>query len=132
MLFSPYKKHANRFSYTPRYFDPEKEAREQRRAELCGTTSEDAGREYVPGQYLRTQREARSARRANERSGGNRMRVWIMFGLALIMMLFLYRAFPTIVAAFSGKSQPASAAVEEEFDPYAPIVIVPNDHNANE
>lgn len=130
MLFTPYKKHANRFSYTPRYFNPEKEEREQRRAELCGTTSEDADREYVPGQYLRTQREARSARRINERGERNRMRVWIMFGLALIMLLFIYRAFPTIVAAFSGKSRTAAAV--EEFDPYAPIVIVPNDHNANE
>lgn len=130
MLFTPYKKHANKFSYTPRYFNPEKEEREQRRAELCGTTSGDADREYVPGQYLRTQREARSARRFNERGERNRMRVWIMFGLALIMLLFIYRAFPTIVAAFSGKSRTAAAV--EEFDPYAPIVIVPNDHNANE
>lgn len=34
--FSPFKKHANKFNYIPRYYDPEKEAREQRRAELRG------------------------------------------------------------------------------------------------
>lgn len=30
--FTPFKKHANKFNYIPRYYDPEKEAREQRRA----------------------------------------------------------------------------------------------------
>ena len=39
--FSPFKKHANKFNYTPRYYDPEKEAREQRRAELYGRRSDD-------------------------------------------------------------------------------------------
>ena len=34
--FSPFKKRANKFNYTPRYYDPEKEAREQRRAEMFG------------------------------------------------------------------------------------------------
>ena len=46
--FSPFKKHANKFNYIPRYYDPEKEAREQRRAELRGERAEDAGREYTP------------------------------------------------------------------------------------
>ena len=34
--FTPFKRHANKFNYIPRYYDPEKEAREQRRAELRG------------------------------------------------------------------------------------------------
>ena len=53
--FTPFKKHANKFNYIPRYYDPEKEAREQRRAELRGERAEDAGGEYRPGQYIRTQ-----------------------------------------------------------------------------
>ena len=68
--FTPFKKHANKFNYIPRYYDPEKEAREQRRAELHGERAEDAGREYKPGQYIRTQREARAARRAGEDKTG--------------------------------------------------------------
>ena len=52
--FTPFKKHANKFNYIPRYYDPEKEAREQRRAELRGERAEDAGGEYRPGQYIRT------------------------------------------------------------------------------
>ena len=31
--FSPFKKHANKFNYTPRYYDPDLEAFRERRAE---------------------------------------------------------------------------------------------------
>ena len=40
--FTPFKRHPNKFNYIPRYYDPEKEAREQRRAELRGERAEDA------------------------------------------------------------------------------------------
>ena len=56
--FTPFKRHANKFNYIPRYYDPEKEAREQRRAELRGERAGDGDREYRPGQYIRTQRAA--------------------------------------------------------------------------
>ena len=65
--FTPFKRHANKFNYIPRYYDPEKEAREQRRAELRGERAEDGDREYRPGQYIRTQRDARAARAENQR-----------------------------------------------------------------
>ena len=39
--FSPFKKHANKFNYIPRYYDPEAERRAQRRAELRGERPED-------------------------------------------------------------------------------------------
>ena len=58
--FTPFKRNANKFNYIPRYYDPEKEAREQRRAELRGERVEDGDREYRPGQYIRTQRDARA------------------------------------------------------------------------
>ena len=35
-FFSPHKRHANKFNYIPRYYDPAKEEREMRRAELRG------------------------------------------------------------------------------------------------
>ena len=40
--FTPFKRHPNKFNYIPRYYDPEKEAREQRRAELRGERAEDS------------------------------------------------------------------------------------------
>lgn len=30
-FFSPYKRHANKFNYTPRYYDPAREERERDR-----------------------------------------------------------------------------------------------------
>lgn len=67
--FTPFKKHANKFNYLPRYYDPEKEERDRRRAELRGERAEDAGKEYKPGQYIRTQSQARrpaAAKRCRE------------------------------------------------------------------
>ena len=46
------------FNYRPRYFDPEKEAREERKRELLGDDavdgSHDDSKEYRPGQYIRS------------------------------------------------------------------------------
>ena len=109
--FTPFKRHPNKFNYIPRYYDPEKEAREQRRAELRGERAEDADREYQPGQYIRTQREARDARRSNEEERG-RIRVLKMAAGAVLVLLFIY----------------LQQVGEEEFNPYAPIRVVPNDY----
>ena len=65
--FKPFKK-PNGFKYTPRFYDPVKEAREQRRRELRGESVETDNCEYRPGQYLRTQQQARMERRTLEES----------------------------------------------------------------
>ena len=91
--FTPFKRHANKFNYIPRYYDPEKEAREQRRAELRGERAEDGDREYRPGQYIRTQRDARAARRSKEDDKG-RMRIWKMVGAAVIVLSEARRCVP--------------------------------------
>ena len=130
-FFTPYKKHANRFNYVRRYYNPDKEAREQRRAELRGERSEDAGQEYQPGQYIRTQRDARAAhRRASDDQG--RTRVLKMVAAAVLLLLFIYLLYPRLAEVFIRAQRNAAApAVEEqfeEFNPYAPIVVVPNDY----
>ena len=77
-LFSPVKKHANKFRYIPRYYDPEKERREQRRKELHGTSSELDSAEYQPGQYIRTQREARRLSQAERpQRRGSSIMLWV-------------------------------------------------------
>lgn len=125
--FTPHKKHANRFNYIPRYFDPQKEAREQRRAELSGQRLDDES-EYTPGKYIRTQREARNARRQAEDSQG-RSKILRMI-ILLVAILFLGAVLlPNLTALFTAKRSPMS--VEEyygDFDPAAPITIVPNDY----
>ncbi len=142
-LFTPYKRHANRFNYIPRFFDPEKEAREQRRAELRGERTEDADRPYTPGQYIRTQREARAARRTAE--NGERSRsVWKRVLGAALILLFVSLLLPRLAEIFRrAQTAPALPAAQHErrranaFDQEGisdvewqaqPITIVPNDY----
>ena len=129
--FTPFKKHANKFNYIPRYYDPEKEAREQRRAELRGERAEDADREYQPGQYIRTQRDARAARRADEDRAGQ-VRILKMAAAAVLVLLFIYLLYPKLADVFLRAVSPAAPVrteqAAEEFDPYAPITVVPNDY----
>lgn len=142
--FTPFKKRANKFNYVPRYYDPEKEAREQRRAELRGERAEDAAQEYRPGQYIRTQREARAAHRA-ARDDRGRMRVWVMIAAVVFVLLFVYLLYPRLASLFI-EARRAPAAVES-VEPGAgadgtldqsgisetewqaqPITVVPNDY----
>ena len=133
--FTPFKKHANSFNYTPRYYDPAKEAREQRREELTGRRSDDpaAGSDaYRPGQYIRSQREARNSRRSG-RSGSGRMKIWFYLAIALLVMLFIQVLYPRLTALLTAERRPATLEeqLREEygdFDPTAPITIVPNDY----
>ena len=123
--FTPFKRHPNKFNYIPRYYDPEKEAREQRRAELRGERAEDADREYQPGQYIRTQREARDARRSNEEERG-RIRVLKMAAGAVLVLLFIYLLYPKLADVFlRARTAPATETQqvgEEEINPYAPTI----------
>ncbi len=145
-LFSPYKRHANKFNYIPRYFDPAKEAREERRAELRGERSEDAERPYAPGQYIRTQREARAARRTAEHDARNRS-VWKLAAGAALILLFVSMLYPRLAEVFR-RAQRTPAPVEQTVRPRTsafdqdgisdvewqaqPITIVPNDYQEEE
>ena len=129
-FFSPYKRHANKFNYKPRYYDPDREERERRRAELRGERLDDT-EEYTPGKYIRTRQAAREARRAESGEGTSRMRMW-MLGMGVVLLaLFIYLILPRVMAVFEMAQDPASRPGQEsveEFNPYAPIVVVPNDY----
>ena len=129
-LFTPVKKHANKFRYIPRYYDPEKERREQRRRELHGTSSEQDGQEYQPGQYIRTQREARRVAQSSN-GGGRKMPSMAVLMILAMVIVVLYMLYPRIVEAFTtARTTPEERAKQEieEFNPYTPITIVPNDY----
>lgn len=127
--FTPYKK-ANKFNYIPRFYDPVKEAREQRRRELRGESVEtDNAAEYAPGMYLRTQREARAERRRTVANRGNRRSGIVVAAAVVLVLLFAYMLYPKFMELLSlGSSQRTVQPAVEEFDPYAPILIVPNDY----
>lgn len=130
-FFSPYKRHANQFSYKPRYYDPEKEAREQRRTELRGERLDDTG-EYTPGKYIRAKREAREAKRAGQdrRGSSGSMRLITMAVVMLLVFMLVMVLVPRLGDIFQKATTNPAATIEstEEFDPYAPIIIVPNDY----
>ena len=139
-FFSPHKRHANQFSYTPRYYDPAKEERELRRAELRGERrqNEKKSEEYEPGQYIRAKREAREARLVKEKQqsrSDKRMNMWVMGAGLILVAIFIYALVPRIASIFEMAKTDSSTVLEErqmqeykEFNPYAPIVIVPNDY----
>ena len=128
-LFTPVKKHANKFRYIPRYYDPEKERREQRRRELHGTSSELDNAEYQPGQYIRTQREARRVAQSNKSE--RKMPSMAIMMLLAVAVIIIYMLYPRIIEAFSAARTTPEERMQqeiEEFNPYTPITIVPNDY----
>ena len=73
-IFRPHKTKPRQFNYTPRFYDPRKEALEQRRRELHGTSSQTDDLPYKPGDYLRTQSDARrESREAQSKSASSRL-----------------------------------------------------------
>ncbi len=135
--FSPYKRHANSFNYTPRYYDPAKEEREQRRAELRGERLDDSG-EYTPGKYIKAKREARDLRKEQEAKKGKsdkQMKMWTMGVALMLLFVLIYLLIPRLGAIFemattdsSQKKFEQAQQEVEEFNPYAPLIIVPNDY----
>lgn len=143
--FTPFKRHPNKFNYIPRYYDPEKEAREQRRAELRGERAGGEEREYRPGQYIRTQRDARAVRRSREEEKG-RMRVLKMAVGAVLVLLFIYILYPRLADVFlrarttpvaTDAAAPAATVRRGGLDQSGitdvewqeqPITVVPNDY----
>ena len=91
-FFRPHKSKPRQFNYIPRYYDPRKEERERRRKEPHGTSSSQDNEPYVPGNYIRTQREARDASRG-ERTGyeGLGRIAAIAVVMVLAMLLFIPR-----------------------------------------
>ena len=105
-IFRPHKTKPRQFNYIPRYYDPVKEERNVRRKQLHGTSSESDGEEYVPGKYVRTQREAREISRG-ERSdeGMSKIRglVVVTVVIALGVMWLLPHIMNFVIAASEEK-----------------------------
>ena len=74
------------FDYRPRYYDPEKEAREKRREELLGARPATEG-EYVPGDMLRRRPASDSIMRCILRRRGRRRTGSVLFLLVILAAL---------------------------------------------
>ena len=119
-LFTPVKKHANKFRYIPRYYDPEKERREQRRRELHGTSSEQEGQEYQPGQYIRTQRDARRAAKSSNEGGRKTpsMMFLMLFAVLVIIIYMLYLLLRLLLRRHASRRECLYNARIEHIDNY--------------
>ena len=83
-IFRPHKTKPRQFNYTPRFYDPVKEAFDQRRRELHGTSSETDDLPYSPGDYLRMKSEARRESRAEQsKSASNRL---LRYGILIVVV----------------------------------------------
>ena len=81
-IFRPHKTKPRQFNYTPRYYDPIKEAFDQRRRELHGTSSETDNLPYQPGDYLRMKKEARrESREEQSKAASNRL---LRYGILIV------------------------------------------------
>ena len=135
--FTPYKRRANEFNYTPRFYDPVKEAREQRRAELRGERLDD-DTDYTPGKYIRAKRDARvvANSKRSKSDSGSKMKMWAMGVGVMLLAIFMYMLVPRIASIFEMAQSDNADAKQyqqqmeeyEEFNPYAPLIIVPNDY----
>ncbi len=97
-IFRPFRKAPKKFNYIPRYYDAQKEAREQRRRELHGTSSQsDAEEGYTPGSYIRTQREARDLRRSQQQQSQGRNRIIGIVILLVFVAVFIFVLYPRIM-----------------------------------
>lgn len=114
-IFRPHKSKPRQFNYIPRYYDPVKEERNLRRKQLHGTSSESDNEEYVPGRYVRTQREAREATRGERGSEGlSKIRglVVVTVVIALGIMWLLPRIMNFVIAANEEKMAQSGTEVE--------------------
>ncbi len=130
-IFRPHKTKPRQFNYIPRYYDPVEEERNLRRKQLHGTSSESDGEEYVPGKYVRTQREAREISRG-ERSdeGMSKIRglVVVTVVIALGVMWLLPHIMNFVIAA-SEEKQATNGTIQQTS---GEEVITPLDFVINE
>ena len=78
------------FSYNPRYYDAEKEARNQRRIELGHAPIEDENTERKPGDLLRARSEQRMLMAEREKADRrNSSKTKLLFVILLIVGFYL-------------------------------------------
>ena len=88
-----YTKKPREFNYSPRYYDPEKEAREKRRDELLGARPTSG--EYVPGELIRSKvsarRESGVQGSGRKRQKSNTLKLVLALALIILIAYFLIR-----------------------------------------
>ena len=113
-IFRPHKTKPRQFNYIPRYYDPVKEERNLRRKQLHGTSTESDNEEYVPGKYVRTQREAREIAR-EERGSEGLSKIRGLIVVTVVIALGVMWLMPHIMNFVIAANEEKQAAKGEEL-----------------
>ncbi len=90
---SAFRRKPRQFNYDPRYYDAEKEAREERKRLILGEdyeSAEDQAEEYTPGKYLRRARLNRMKSEAPSPNKGRTITLRLVIFIALLMLAGYY------------------------------------------
>lgn len=96
LIASPFKTRKPRqFEYKPRFYDPDKEAWEQRRKELFGEEETPSGKDekYHPGQYVEQMRFRRGIMAERQRNAKRRpavMRLALLIALLGLLGWYIF------------------------------------------
>ncbi len=114
-LFSPHKRRPNQFNYTPRYYDPEQETLDERRAERFGE-SKHQSEEYKPGDRIRLKREMRQQRQAEKEQGSKsaRLRKIVLIIVGVLALLWVADRFASLFELFNADKQQSELAGSQE------------------
>lgn len=121
-IFRPHKTKPRQFNYIPRYYDPVKEERNLRRKQLHGTSTESDNEEYVPGKYVRTQREAREIAR-EERGSEGLSKIRGLIVVTVVIALGVMWLMPHIMNFVIAANEEKQAANGEELTTPLDFVI---------
>ena len=121
-IFRPHKTKPRQFNYIPRYYDPVKEERNLRRKQLHGTSTESDNEEYVPGKYVRTQREAREIAR-EERGSEGLSKIRGLIVVTVVIALGVMWLMPHIMNFVIAANEEKQAAKGEELTTPLDFVI---------
>ncbi len=89
--FGVFRRKPRQFEYRPRYYDPEQEAREQRRRELFGDPADEEHKEdYKPGEYIRRDMLARRGIGQRGRRTKKPSAMMAVFALLCLFALLLW------------------------------------------
>lgn len=91
------------FSYKPRYYDPDKEAREERRRELYAMRGETPPEDkeanksgeatkggYRPGQYIEAKRESRIMANSSDARKSSRSKIMTLIVVVMILAYLIF------------------------------------------
>lgn len=100
LSFLPFRAKPRQFNYKPIYFDPDKDAREERKKQVLGIDAyrrlnpDGTEKEYIPGEFIRELKIRRGVVSNKDRVSKMRtsaIRMLILIALAGILVFFIFR-----------------------------------------